>query len=209
MTLSRSPACSSSRWSRRSPRRSAPARLADAGARVIKIERAEGDFARGYDNAGEGRERLLRLAEPRQGIDRARHQAGRATATLLRAHARQGRRVHPEPRARRRRTRSASARPSCGARHPRLITVDISGYGESGPYARAEGLRPAGAGRERPRLRHRPAGGAGPRRRLGLRHRLPACTPTPAVLEALIARSITGEGRGHRGLAVRRAWPTG
>ena len=25
------------------------ARLADAGARVIKIERAEGDFARGYD----------------------------------------------------------------------------------------------------------------------------------------------------------------
>ena len=25
-------------------------RLADAGARVIKIERAEGDFARGYDN---------------------------------------------------------------------------------------------------------------------------------------------------------------
>src|SRR5205085_1249803 len=29
-------------------------RLADAGARVIKIERAEGDFARGYDNAAKG-----------------------------------------------------------------------------------------------------------------------------------------------------------
>ena len=27
----------------------ATARLADAGARVIKIERPEGDFARGYD----------------------------------------------------------------------------------------------------------------------------------------------------------------
>ena len=27
------------------------ARLADAGARVIKIERPEGDFARGYDDA--------------------------------------------------------------------------------------------------------------------------------------------------------------
>ena len=26
-------------------------KLADAGARVIKIERPEGDFARGYDNA--------------------------------------------------------------------------------------------------------------------------------------------------------------
>ena len=29
-------------------------RLADAGARVIKIERPEGDFARGYDTAAEG-----------------------------------------------------------------------------------------------------------------------------------------------------------
>src|SRR6478752_10448693 len=31
-----------------------PSRLADAGARVIKIERAEGDFARGYDKAAKG-----------------------------------------------------------------------------------------------------------------------------------------------------------
>ena len=30
------------------------ARLADAGARVIKVERAEGDFARGYDRAARG-----------------------------------------------------------------------------------------------------------------------------------------------------------
>ena len=29
-------------------------RLADAGARVIKVERAEGDFARAYDSAVEG-----------------------------------------------------------------------------------------------------------------------------------------------------------
>ena len=29
-------------------------RLADAGARVIKIERAEGDFARGYDRQVSG-----------------------------------------------------------------------------------------------------------------------------------------------------------
>ena len=29
-------------------------RLADSGARVVKLERAEGDFARGYDNAAGG-----------------------------------------------------------------------------------------------------------------------------------------------------------
>ncbi|MEL6793384.1 MAG: CoA transferase, partial [Pseudomonadota bacterium] len=32
----------------------ASARLAEAGARVIKIERPEGDFARGYDRAANG-----------------------------------------------------------------------------------------------------------------------------------------------------------
>ncbi|HSO48157.1 MAG TPA: CoA transferase, partial [Rhizobiaceae bacterium] len=32
----------------------ATSRLADAGARVIKIERPEGDFARGYDHAVHG-----------------------------------------------------------------------------------------------------------------------------------------------------------
>ena len=37
---------------------------------------------------------------------------------------------------------------------------------------RHEGLRPAGAGGKRAGFRHRPAGGAGPRRRLGLRHLL-------------------------------------
>ena len=32
-------------------------RLADAGAHVIKIERPEGDFARGYDAAAKGQSR--------------------------------------------------------------------------------------------------------------------------------------------------------
>ena len=45
-------------------------RLADAGARVIKIERPEGDFARGYD----------KLARPRNSAARAggsTHEDGR------------------------------------------------------------------------------------------------------------------------------------
>ena len=45
----------------------------------------------------------------------------------------------------------AAARAGFGAadlreRHPRLITVDISGYGDIGPYASDARLRPAGAG---------------------------------------------------------------
>ena len=46
-------------------------RLADAGARVIKIERKEGDFARGYDRAVSGESSyfvwilsLIHISEP-------------------------------------------------------------------------------------------------------------------------------------------------
>ena len=54
-------------------------RLADAGARVIKIERPEGDFARGYDDLVHGESTLFRLAQPRQGIGRARSRAAPTT----------------------------------------------------------------------------------------------------------------------------------
>ena len=104
-------------------------RLADAGARVIKIERAEGDFARGYDAAARGQSSyfvwlnrgkesiVLDIKTPADGADGA--DAGVR------------RRVHPEPRP------GAMARAGFGSealreRHPRLITVDISGYGEEG-----------------------------------------------------------------------------
>ncbi len=33
--------------------------LADAGARVIKVERPEGDFARGYDKGAEGQSAIF------------------------------------------------------------------------------------------------------------------------------------------------------
>ena len=49
----------------------ASCRLADAGARVIKVERPEGDFARYYDGARARRVLVFRLAQPRQGIGRA------------------------------------------------------------------------------------------------------------------------------------------
>ena len=107
-------------------------RLADAGARVIKIERPEGDFARGYDklakprmrsrkdgrerpDAAVRRERLFRLAQPRQGIAGARSRARRRQGAA-RGHARQGRRVRAEPQARRHRQARLPARATCAAR---------------------------------------------------------------------------------------------
>ena len=106
-------------------------RLADAGARVIKIERAEGDFARGYDHAvhGEssyfiwinrGKESLV--MDLRLEADKALMHALLATADVFIQNLAPG----------------ACARMGFGSevlreQHPRLITCDISGYGESGP----------------------------------------------------------------------------
>ncbi len=108
-------------------------RLADAGARVIKIERPEGDFARGYDNLvhGEsayfvwlnrGKESVtLDLA---QAADKALFEAMLAKADVFVQNLKPG----------------AIARLGFGLDrlrrdYPRLITCSVSGYGETGPYA--------------------------------------------------------------------------
>ena len=107
-----SPTCSSSRWSRRSPRPTAARRLADAGARVIKIERAEGDFARGYDTAANGLSSyFVWLNRGKQSLVADIKQPGRRRTAAPAAGAR--RRVHPEPRPRRGRARRASAPTIC------------------------------------------------------------------------------------------------
>ena len=106
-------------------------RLADAGARVIKIERPEGDFARGYDQAvfGEssyfvwinrGKESVA--LDLRQTADKAQLQSLIDAADVFIQNLAPG----------------AAARLGFGsaalrARLPRLITCDISGYGETGP----------------------------------------------------------------------------
>jgi crotonobetainyl-CoA:carnitine CoA-transferase CaiB-like acyl-CoA transferase len=108
-------------------------RMADAGARVIKIERAEGDFARGYDRLvkggsayfvwlNRGKESLvLDIKDPADAalLHRILARADVFVQNLL---------------------PGAAARAGFGSaelrrRHPRLITVDISGYGDEGPYA--------------------------------------------------------------------------
>jgi crotonobetainyl-CoA:carnitine CoA-transferase CaiB-like acyl-CoA transferase len=109
------------------------ARLADAGARVIKVERTGGDFARGYDSAvhGEsayfvwlnrGKESIaleLKSPDDTQLLDRMIARADVFVQNLA---------------------PGAAARLGLGSRelrnrHPRLITCDVSGYGEDGPYA--------------------------------------------------------------------------
>ncbi len=113
------------------------ARLADAGARVIKIERPEGDFARDYDGAAagtssyfawlnRGKESLvLDIKAPR---DRALLDALIARADVFVQNLAPG----------------ATDRLGLGsatlrAAYPRLTTVDISSYGATGPYSRRKG----------------------------------------------------------------------
>ncbi len=168
-------------------------RLADAGARVIKIERPEGDFARGYDKAAQGPVQLFRLAQPRQAEPGRRHQEpGRRRAAA--PHPREGGRVHPEPRARRGGPRPASAPTTLRARYPRLITVDISGYGDTGDYATMKAydlLVQAESGLAM--ITGHPAGPG----RVGVSACDIACgmAAHAGVLEALIERGITGRAR--------------
>ncbi|MGQ0677224.1 MAG: CaiB/BaiF CoA transferase family protein [Rhodospirillales bacterium] len=108
-------------------------RMADAGARVIKIERAEGDFARGYDRfARGGSSYFLWLNRGKESLVLDIKQKDDA-ALLHRILARADvfiQNLLP----------GAAGRAGFGAadlraRHPRLVTVDISGYGDEGPYA--------------------------------------------------------------------------
>ncbi|MET8097784.1 CaiB/BaiF CoA-transferase family protein [Streptomyces sp. NPDC005236] len=108
--------------------------LADLGARVVKVERIDGgDFARGYDTAAQGlashfvwcnrgKESIaLDLKDPR-GLDVVRRLV--ADADVFVQNLAQGAAARL----------GLDAATLC-AEHPRLIAVDISGYGPSGPYA--------------------------------------------------------------------------
>ena len=109
------------------------AKLADAGARVIKIERAEGDFARHYDKLAKdqctyfvwlNRGKQSIVADIKNADDVALIHRIAAHADVFLQNLAPG----------------AAARAGCGsadlrAINPRLITVDLTGYGDEGPYA--------------------------------------------------------------------------
>jgi itaconate CoA-transferase len=108
-------------------------RLADAGARVVKVERPEGDFARGYDALvhGEsayfvwlnrGKESVVAdLAKP---DDRALMERMIAKADVLVQNLKPGAIA-----------RLGFSIDRLRRDYPRLIVCSISGFGESGPYA--------------------------------------------------------------------------
>ncbi|HXF66925.1 MAG TPA: CaiB/BaiF CoA-transferase family protein [Burkholderiales bacterium] len=108
--------------------------LADLGARVIKIERpGTGDFARGYDETVRGlSSHFVWLNRTKESLTLDLKQPA-ARAVLARLLARADVFVQNlAPGAARRLGFGAEA---LLERHPRLIACDISGYGETGPYA--------------------------------------------------------------------------
>lgn len=108
--------------------------LGDLGARVIKVERPDGgDFARGYDKAVDGQsayfvwlnrnKESLSLDLKQEAAREALHRlVGQADVFIQ----------NLAPGAVERLGFGAAA---LRAKHPRLVTCDISGYGATGPYA--------------------------------------------------------------------------
>jgi crotonobetainyl-CoA:carnitine CoA-transferase CaiB-like acyl-CoA transferase len=167
-------------------------RLADAGARVIKIERPEGDFARKYDEHVKGESSyFLWLNRGKQSVCLDFKQAD-DLALLHRLIARAD--VLIQNLAPGAAMRGGFGAADMRARHPRLITVDISGYGDHGPYrerraydllVQAEsGLASITGTAEAPGRVGVSATDIGT-----------GMYAHAAVLEALIARGRTGQGR--------------
>jgi itaconate CoA-transferase len=169
----------------------ASSRLADAGARVVKVERPEGDFARGYDAVAAGQSsyfvwlnrgkesHVLDLLEP----------AGKAALTALIAEADVLiQNLKPGSL-----ERLGFGRAELRARYPKLITCSISGYGEAGPMADRKAydlLIQAESG-----LCSITGGPAVPSRvGVSIVDIATGATAYSAILEALIKRGITGLG---------------
>jgi len=167
-------------------------RLADAGARVIKIERPEGDFARGYDAAVHGLSSYFVWLNRGKESLVADLKAPADAALLHRILARTD--VFIQNLAPGAAGRAGFGSAGLRARYPRLITMDISGYGSGHDYTEMKAydlLVQAESGVAS--VTGHPAGPG----RIGVSACDIACgmAAHAAVLEALIARGVTGQGR--------------
>jgi itaconate CoA-transferase len=166
-------------------------RLADAGAHVIKVERPEGDFARGYDAAAKGQSSYfvwLNRGKESVVIDLATEE-GRGTLEQLIA----GADVLLQNLKPGSMDKLGFSVPRLRKDYPRLICCTISGYGDDGPYAHRKAydlLIQAESG-----LASVTGGPDGPSRvGLSVVDIGTGATAHAAILEALIARSRSGRG---------------
>ena len=107
-------------------------RLADAGARVIKLERPEGDFARAYDKVVHGEcTHFVWLNRGKESvvIDLRRHEDRRLFEALLAQADVFVQNLKPGAL-----TKLGYGIEILRQRHPRLICCSITGYGEEGPF---------------------------------------------------------------------------
>ena len=170
----------------------AASRLADAGARVIKVERPEGDFARGYDADANGHSSYfvwlnrgkesvaLDLKQP-DDLQIFKQMLSKADVFIQ----------NLMPGAL---DRLGVSMADLRQADPRLITCDISGYGASGPFAQMKaydflvqaevGLAQITGAPEEP-------GRVG----VSICDIAAGMTAHAAILQALVARAKTGEGR--------------
>jgi formyl-CoA transferase len=165
--------------------------LADAGARVIKIERPEGDFARGYDDLVHGesayfvwlnRGKESVILDLTKAADKALLEAMLAKADVFVQNLKPGALA-----------KLGFAIERLRKDYPRLICASISGYGESGPYAQRKAydlLIQADSGLSSI------TGGPEAASRVGVSvvDIATGMNAYQAILEALIQRGRTGEG---------------
>ncbi|QRG08946.1 CoA transferase [Xanthobacter dioxanivorans] len=167
------------------------ARLADAGARVIKIERPEGDFARGYDHVAKGQSSYfvwLNRGKDSLALDLATADGREALRALIATADVLVQNLKPGAL-----ERLGFGRPALRAAHPRLIVCSISGYGDEGPLADRKAydlLVQAEAGLASI------TGGPKEPSRVGISvvDIATGATAYAAILEALVGRSVSGAG---------------
>ncbi len=169
-------------------------RLADAGAHVIKVERPEGDFARGYDAAAKGQSSYfvwLNRGKDSVVIDLATKE-GRAGLEKLIA----GADVLIQNLKPGSMDKLGFPLERLKQDYPALITCTISGYGDDGPYADRKAYDLLIQAGKRPRLDHRRPGRSLARRRVDrrCRHRRHRACRDPRSADCAFAQR---QGRGY------------
>jgi itaconate CoA-transferase len=166
-------------------------RLADAGATVIKVERPEGDFARDYDANLKGQSSYfvwLNRGKKSVVIDLASDKGRAQLESLIERADVFLQNLKPGAL-----EKLGFARERLRKDYPQLILCSISGYGDSGPYAQRKAydlLIQAESGL------CSVTGGAEAASRVGISvvDISTGATAHAAILEALFARTRTGEG---------------